>query len=125
MLSLKDMTTRVHMHLGGPVSFIHYFNTLENGRTDINITYDFLDVVFLPVVALLSGTECWQAIQRFGDAKLSWLRQHREFYERTLRRGTFDETDKGHGRFEQRRYIQLDVIPWLASPHRGLVCAGH
>jgi len=70
------------------VLFIHYFNALEDGRTDINITYNLLDVVFLTVVALLSGAEGWQDIQRFGDAKLSWLRQHRAFHDGIPRRHT-------------------------------------
>lgn len=87
-MPLTDQITQVHIDLGGSVSFIQYFNALEDGRTDINITYDLLDVVFLTVVALLSGAEGWQDIQRFGDAKLTWLRQHRAFTDGIPRRHT-------------------------------------
>ena len=59
--------------------FEEHFNTLEDGRTDINISHNLLDVVFLTLVAIISGAEGWKDIQLFGDAKLEWLRKYRDF----------------------------------------------
>lgn len=70
------------------MSFIEYFTELEDGRTDINIRYELLDVVFLTVTAMLSGAEGWKDIQRFGESKLEWLRCHRAFAEGIPRRHT-------------------------------------
>ena len=70
------------------MSFLTHFNNLEDGRTDINIAHNLLDVVFLTVVAVISGAEGWLDIQRFGDAKLTWLRRHRPFEAGIPRRHT-------------------------------------
>jgi predicted transposase YbfD/YdcC len=64
---------------GGEMSFIEYFSELDDGRVDINIQYDLLDVVFLTLVSVLSGAEGWKDMQQYGDAKLDWLRQYRPF----------------------------------------------
>ena len=61
------------------MSFIQYFSESEDGRVDINIQYDLLDVVFLVLVSVLSGAEGWKDMQQYGDAKLDWLRQYRPF----------------------------------------------
>ncbi len=70
------------------MSFINHFRELENGRTDINIRHDLLDVVFLAITAMLSGARGWKGIQLFGEAKLDWLRQHRRFEAGVPRRHT-------------------------------------
>ena len=70
------------------MSFITHFEEITDGRTDINIRYDLLDVVFLTLVAILSGAEGWQDIERFGTTKLNWLRKHRAFKEGIPRRHT-------------------------------------
>lgn len=70
------------------MSFEEHFSELQDGRTDINISYDLMDVIFLTIAALLSGAEGWQDIQRFGDGKLEWLRRYRPFNEGIPRRHT-------------------------------------
>lgn len=74
------------------MSFEQHFKTLQDGRTDINISYDLMDVIFLTLAALLSGAEGWQDIQRFGDSKLDWLRQYRPFKQGIPRRHTIART---------------------------------
>jgi predicted transposase YbfD/YdcC len=70
------------------MSFLTHFAELEDGRTDINVKYELLDVVFLTLVAVLAGAEGWQDIERFGDAKLEWLRRYRRFASGIPRRHT-------------------------------------
>jgi len=36
---------------------------------------DIGDIVFLTIVAVLCGANVWKAIQMFGEAQLSWLRE--------------------------------------------------
>ncbi len=38
-------------------SFLQHFGELPGPRSHINRTYDFLDIVFLTVCAVLSGAE--------------------------------------------------------------------
>ncbi len=61
------------------MNFDPHFKLLQDGRTDINIQYELLDIVFLTLVAILCGAEGWKDIQRFGESKLEWLRKYRAF----------------------------------------------
>ena len=61
------------------MSFIEHFEKLEDKRSHINKKHELLDVIFLTVVALLSGAEGWKDIKQFGDNKLDWLRKFRPF----------------------------------------------
>ena len=61
------------------MSFIDHFETLEDTRSHINKKHELLDVIFLTVVAILSGAEGWKDIKQFGDNKLDWLRKFRQF----------------------------------------------
>jgi len=56
--------------------FIDHFSVLDDPRKDIN-RYDFLDIVFLTVCAVVSGAEGWKDIKQFGNEKIEWLRQYR------------------------------------------------
>ncbi|EJH8886288.1 ISAs1 family transposase [Salmonella enterica] len=59
--------------------FIDHFSALDDPRKNINIRYDFLDIVFLTVCAVVSGAEGWKDIKQFGDEKIEWLRQYRAY----------------------------------------------
>jgi len=59
--------------------FIDHFSDLEDPRVQENITHDLLDILFLVIAGILSGAEGWSDIKDFGDKKLTWLRQYREF----------------------------------------------
>ena len=61
------------------MTFIEHFSSIEDPRTDINVKYDLLDILFLSVSAVLSGAEGWKDIKEFGDQKIDWLRQYRDF----------------------------------------------
>ncbi len=61
------------------MSFISHFESLEDPRSHINKKHDLLDIVFLTVVAIISGAEGWKDIKQFGDSKLIWLRKFRAF----------------------------------------------
>ncbi|ECV7111180.1 ISAs1 family transposase, partial [Salmonella enterica subsp. enterica serovar Florida] len=59
--------------------FIDHFSALDDPRKKINIRYDFLDIVFLTVCAVVSGAEGWKDIKQFDDEKIEWLRQYRAY----------------------------------------------
>lgn len=61
------------------MTFINHFSKITDPRTDINVKHNFLDILFLTVSAVLSGAEGWKDIKDFGDNKLNWLRQYRDF----------------------------------------------
>lgn len=61
------------------MSFINHFENLEDTRSHINKKHELLDILFLTVVAIMSGAEGWKDIKQFGDSKLDWLRQFRPF----------------------------------------------
>lgn len=61
------------------MSFIVHLEEIEDNRKDINKDYDLVDIIFLTMAAVLSGAEGWKAIHLFGEAKLDWLRQYRDF----------------------------------------------
>ncbi|WP_085342610.1 transposase family protein [Vibrio sp. ArtGut-C1] len=45
----------------------------------INLKYDFLDILFLTVAVVVSVAEGWSDIVDFGNNKLDWLQQYRDF----------------------------------------------
>ena len=61
------------------MSFIAHLEEIKDSRKDINKDYELVDILFLTMSAVLSGADGWKAIKSFGDAKLAWLRQFREF----------------------------------------------
>lgn len=61
------------------MAFIDHFSTLEDTRSHINKKHNLFDVIFLTIVAILSGAEGWKDIKQFGDNKLDWLRNFRQF----------------------------------------------
>lgn len=65
--------------MDGIMSFIDYFGEISDPRKDINVKHNLLDVIFLTITGIISGCEGWKDIYDFGCAKLSWLRQYREF----------------------------------------------
>ena len=72
------------------MNFDPHFKSLQDGRTDINIRYELLDIVFLTLVAILCRAEGWKDIQCFGESKLEWLRKYRAFKQGIPRRHTID-----------------------------------
>ena len=52
------------------MAFIDYFSELEDPRSDVYLTHDLLDVLFLTIAAVISGADGWSDIKDFGDKKL-------------------------------------------------------
>jgi len=61
------------------MTFLDYFQELDDPRSHINRKHDLLDILFLTMSAILSGSEGWEGIEEFGQIKLSWLRKYRRF----------------------------------------------
>jgi predicted transposase YbfD/YdcC len=61
------------------MSFIDYFGSITDPRTDINVKHELLDVIFLTITGVVSGCEGWKDIHEFGCLKIEWLRKYRPF----------------------------------------------
>ena len=59
--------------------FIDHFISITDPRKDINKRHNLLDIIFLTLAAYVSGSEGWQSIEEFGQAKEGWLKQYRSF----------------------------------------------
>lgn len=70
------------------MNIIEHLSIVEDTRSDINQKHDLIDVMFLVISAIASGSEGWQDIEIYGDAKLDWLRQYRSFMHGIPRRHT-------------------------------------
>ncbi len=57
-------------------SLIDHFSQLEDPRIDRHKQHELLDIIVLGVCAVDGGAEGWEAIEGFGNAKLSWLRKY-------------------------------------------------
>lgn len=51
------------------------FSTLEDPRVERHKRHQLLDIIILTICAVISGAEGWEAIERFGEAKIDWLRK--------------------------------------------------
>ncbi|HFE39499.1 MAG TPA: ISAs1 family transposase [Gammaproteobacteria bacterium] len=61
------------------MNFLEHFQTLDDPRSHINRKHDLLDILFLTLSAILSGSEGWEGIEAFGQIKLDWLKKYRGF----------------------------------------------
>src|SRR5947199_4682130 len=60
-------------------TFIEHFSDLKDPRDDKNKKHQLMDILFLVIAAAISGAEGWEAIETFGQEKLSWLRKYFPF----------------------------------------------
>src|SRR5205823_13373520 len=60
-------------------TFIEHFSDLKDPRDDKNKKHQLMDILFLVIAAVISGAEGWEAIETFGQEKLSWLRKYFPF----------------------------------------------
>ena len=70
------------------MNIIEHLSVVEDTRSDINKKHDLIDIMFLIISAIASGSEGWQDIEIYGDSKLDWLRQYRPFKHGIPRRHT-------------------------------------
>ena len=60
-------------------TFMEHFSDLKDPRDDKNKKHQLMDTLFLVIAAVISGAEGWEAIETFGQEKLSWLRKYFPF----------------------------------------------
>ncbi len=70
------------------LNFIEHLSVVQEIRSDINPKHDIMDVMFLVISAITSGSEGWRGIEIYGDHKLEWLRKYRPFEHGNPRRHT-------------------------------------
>lgn len=61
------------------MSIVQHLSHIDDLRTDINVKHDLINVIFLTLSTVLSGSDGWQSIQEFGESQFEWLREHRDF----------------------------------------------
>jgi len=61
------------------MSLFQNVESIEDHRVDTNEDYEFVDIVFLTIVAVLCDAKGWKAIKIFGETQLDWLREYRDF----------------------------------------------
>ncbi len=59
-----------------PASPLYHFQNLTDPRVDRTRYHLLEDIVFLTIMAVLSGADNWVAIETFGKEKESWLRKY-------------------------------------------------
>lgn len=57
------------------LSLVECFLPLEDPRVERHKRHKLLDIIILTICAVISGAEGWEAIERFGEAKIDWLRK--------------------------------------------------
>lgn len=62
--------------------FIVHFSAIPDPRSLSRIRYRLTDILLLTVAGTMSGCECWDEIEDFGNDNFEWLKNHTEFSER-------------------------------------------
>jgi predicted transposase YbfD/YdcC len=57
-------------------NFVTHFSHLEDKRVQGRTDYPLLELLFLCICAILSGSDGWEDIEDWGIAKLVWLRKY-------------------------------------------------
>lgn len=60
-------------------TFLKYFDSISDPRIERCKKHNLIDILFLAISAVISGSEGWEDIENFGHIKLDWLRQYRPF----------------------------------------------
>lgn len=59
-------------------SIAHYFQDLDDPRLERSQCHRLDDIVVIALCAVICGADTWVAVEKFGLAKLAWLRQRLE-----------------------------------------------
>jgi predicted transposase YbfD/YdcC len=51
-----------------------HLEKLEDPRTGWTLTHEFIDIIIIAILAVLSGAEGWNDIEAYGEAKEEWLK---------------------------------------------------
>ena len=60
-------------------TFLRFFDSISDPRIERCKKHNLIDILFLAISAVISGSEGWEDIENFGHIKLDWLRQYRSF----------------------------------------------
>ena len=60
-------------------TFLRFFDSISDPRIERCKKHNLIDILFLAISAVISGSEGWEDIENFGHIKLDWLRQYRPF----------------------------------------------
>jgi len=60
-------------------TFLRFFGSISDPRIERCKKHNLIDILFLAISAVISGSEGWEDIENFGHIKLDWLRQYRPF----------------------------------------------
>ncbi len=55
--------------------FADHFSILRDSRQERKIAYDFFEVMFQVMTAMLFGMKTWDEIEAFGEENLEWFRK--------------------------------------------------
>ncbi len=61
------------------LSFLDYFDDLEDPRIDRKKLYPMSEILFTTLCAVISGAEGWQDVENFGKAKINFLKKYLPF----------------------------------------------
>ena len=53
---------------------LEHLEQLPDPRTGWTLTHDFIDIVVIAILAVLSGADSWNDIEAYGEAKEEWLK---------------------------------------------------
>ena len=63
------------------LSLLNQLSIIRDPRQPRKVHHNLVDVLFLAITAVISGSEGWEEIEDFGNDKLDWLRQYLPFAE--------------------------------------------
>jgi predicted transposase YbfD/YdcC len=91
--------------------FINHFETIEDPRIDRCKAHALLDILFLAISAVLSGSEGYEEIEDFGINKESWLKQYLPFENGIP---SHDTISRVFSRLNPEQ-VQASFISWVSS----------
>lgn len=57
-------------------SFVKHFDNIEDPRRQAGLRHPLIEILFIAICAIIAGADDWVAIERFGQAKLSWFQKY-------------------------------------------------
>lgn len=93
-------------------NLIETLDQIEDTRSHINKIHPMTEIVFLVIVAVLSGAEGWTSINLFGKEKLNWLRKYLPYEQGIASKDTIARTI-GIIRPEQLSLVFIEFINQL------------
>lgn len=61
------------------ITILEGFSAMEDPRMDRKKLYPLIEIIFLTIAAVISGSDHFTEIQMFGEANLAWLRRYLPF----------------------------------------------